>query len=431
MFDIISDKLLKIQRKLLGYGKLTPREISSFLREMRLLLLDADVNHKVVGEFIKSLEGSLAKEKITEAIRPGELLRVVLYKEMVHLLGERPAKLEFKAQPLIIALVGLQGTGKTTTAAKLAFRFKNKNPLLVACDPKRPAASEQLALLAQRSKVDFFPVSETAIKTAQEALQFSQERKNNLIILDTAGRLHIDEELMAELKALKDKIKPHYILLVVDAMVGQDAVNQAKEFNERLGINGCIITKLDGDARGGACLSVRMVTGVPIYFVGVGEKIEELEEFHPDRIASRILGMGDLKSLAEKVETELKVEDQKKMAEKFLKGKFNLEDILTQLRAIKKLGSLSKFMAMMPGMKGMDVDEKVLKRMEAIILSMTKEERENPELIDGSRRRRIAEGSGTTVEEVNRLLKEMKMLKEMTKHLKQFKGLPGFPGKLF
>ncbi|MEO0102379.1 MAG: signal recognition particle protein [candidate division WOR-3 bacterium] len=429
MFDLISDKFLKLQRKILGYGKLTPKEIDGFLREVRLLLLDADVNYKVVGQFIKSLSESLAKEKITEAIRPGELLRVILYKEMVRLLGENPVKLEFKAKPLIIALVGLQGTGKTTTAAKLGFRFKKYNPLLVACDPKRPAASEQLELLAKRAVVNFFPVQETALASAQEALKEGRAKGNNLVILDTAGRLHIDEELMAELKEIKEKIKPHYILLVVDAMVGQDAVAQAKEFHERLGIDGCIMTKLDGDARGGACLSVRMVAGVPIHFAGVGEKIEDLEEFYPDRMASRILGMGDIKSLVEKVETEMKVEEQKKMADKFMKGELDFEDLLSQLKTIQKMGSLSKLLSLVPGMKDIDVDEKEIKRIEAIILSMTKEERKNPVIIDGSRRRRIAEGSGTTVEEVNRVLKEMKMFKEMAKNLKKFKGLPF--GKFF
>ncbi|MEO0099013.1 MAG: signal recognition particle protein [candidate division WOR-3 bacterium] len=429
MFDLISDKFLKLQRKIFGYGKLTPKEIDGFLREVRLLLLEADVNYKVVGEFIKNLGESLAKEKVTEAIRPGELLRVILYKEMVRLLGEKPVKLEFKARPLIIALVGLQGTGKTTTAAKLAFRFKRERPMLVACDPKRPAASEQLAILAQRVGVDFFPVKETALISAQEALREANSRGNNLIILDTAGRLHIDEELMAELRTMKERIKPHYLLLVVDAMVGQDAVAQAKEFQERLGINGCIMTKLDGDARGGACLSVRMVAGVPIYFAGVGERIEDLEEFYPDRIASRILGMGDIKSLVEKVESKMEVEEQKKMAEKFIKGELDFEDLLSQLRAIQKMGSISKLLSMVPGMKGIEVDEKEIKRIEAIILSMTKEERKNPGIIDGSRRRRIALGSGTTVEEVNRVLKEMKMFKEMAKNLKKFKGLPF--GKFF
>lgn len=429
MFDLIADRFLKLQRKILGYGKLTPKEIDGFLREVRLLLLDADVNYKVVGQFVKKLSESLGKEKITEAIRPGELLRVILYKEMVRLLGEKPVKLEFKAKPLIIALVGLQGTGKTTTAAKLGFRFKNHNPLLVACDPKRPAASEQLELLAKRATVNFFPVQETALASAQRALKEGMTKGNNLLILDTAGRLHIDEELMAELKEVKEKVKPNYILLVVDAMVGQDAVAQAKEFHERLGIDGVIMTKLDGDARGGACLSVRMVAGVPIYFAGVGEKIEELEEFYPDRMASRILGMGDIKSLVEKVETEMKVEEQKKMADKFMRGELNFEDLLSQLKAIQKMGSLSKLISMVPGMKDIEVDEKEIKRMEAIILSMTKEERRKPEIIDGSRRRRIAVGSGTTVEEVNRVLKEMKMFKEMAKNLKKFKGLPF--GKFF
>jgi len=429
MFDLIADKFLKLQRKILGYGKLTPKEIDSFLREVRLLLLDADVNYKVVGELIKNLSESMAKEKITEAIRPGELLRVILYKEIVHLLGEKPQRLEFKAKPLIVALVGLQGTGKTTSAAKLAFRFKSQKPLLVACDPKRPAASEQLELLAQRVGVDFLPVKETALASCWTGIQVARQKGNNLIIFDTAGRLHIDEELMGELKEIKEEIKPHYILLVVDAMVGQDAVAQAEEFQRRLGIDGCIMTKLDGDARGGACLSVRMVANVPIYFAGVGEKVEDLEEFYPERMATRILGMGDIKSLVEKVEAEVKAEEQKKMAEKFIKGELDFEDLLAQLKMFQKMGSLSKLMSMLPGMKGIDISEKEIKRIEAIILSMTKEERKDPSIIDGSRRRRIALGSGTTVEEVNQVLKQMKMIKEMGKNLKRYKGLPF--GKLF
>ncbi|MDH5186944.1 MAG: signal recognition particle receptor subunit alpha, partial [candidate division WOR-3 bacterium] len=326
MFEIIQDRFVKLQRKLLGYGRLSSKEIDEAMREIRTMLLEADVNYKVVGQFIRNLQASLEQEKIYQSLKPGELVNVILYKEMVKLLGEKPEKIQFSADPLIINLVGLQGTGKTTFAAKLANRYKNKRPLLVACDPKRPAASEQLKLLAERVQADFFPVTDSALKTALKSLDQANGKKHQLVIFDTAGRLHIDDELMQELKEIKEKTKPHYNLLVVDGMVGQDAVNQATEFHSRLGISGSIVSKMDGDAKGGAVVSIRKVSGAPIFFIGTGEKVEDLEEFYPDRIASRILGMGDIASLVEKVESVVKVEDQKKAAEKFIKGEFNLED---------------------------------------------------------------------------------------------------------
>jgi len=417
MFDLIQDRFVKLRRKLLGYGKLSSKEIDGALREIRTMLLEADVNYKVVGEFIRTFQASLEQEKIYESLKPGELVNATLYKELVKLLGVKPEKMEFTADPLIINLVGLQGTGKTSTAAKLANRYKQKRPLLVACDPKRPAASEQLKLLAERVPADFFPVTDSALKTALHALDQAHNKKHQLIIFDTAGRLHVDEELMQELQEIKAKTKPHYNLLVVDGMVGQDAVSQATEFHSRLGISGSIVTKMDGDAKGGAVVSIRKVSGTPVYFIGTGEKVEDLEEFYPDRIASRILGMGDIASLVEKVESVVKVEDQKKAAEKFVKGEFNLEDFLNQLKSIKKMGNISKLLAMIPGASGLNMDEVDFTRTEAIILSMTKQERARPEIIDGSRRKRIATGSGTTVEAVNRLLKEFKQAKELTKSL--------------
>ncbi|MFB0510083.1 MAG: signal recognition particle protein, partial [bacterium] len=422
MFEIIQDRFVKLQRKLLGYGRLSSKEIDEAMREIRTMLLEADVNYKVVGQFIRNLQASLEQEKIYQSLKPGELVNVILYKEMVKLLGEKPEKIQFSADPLIINLVGLQGTGKTTFAAKLANRYKNKRPLLVACDPKRPAASEQLKLLAERVQADFFPVTDSALKTALKSLDQANGKKHQLVIFDTAGRLHIDDELMQELKEIKEKTKPHYNLLVVDGMVGQDAVNQATEFHSRLGISGSIVSKMDGDAKGGAVVSIRKVSGAPIFFIGTGEKVEDLEEFYPDRIASRILGMGDIASLVEKVESVVKVEDQKKAAEKFIKGEFNLEDFLNQLKAVKKMGSLSKLLGMIPGAQGLNVDDLDFTRTEAIILSMTRQERARPEIIDGSRRKRIAIGSGTSVEEVNRLLKEFKQAKELTKSLG--KGIP-------
>lgn len=417
MFDVIADRFVKLQRKLLGYGRLSQKEISDTLREIRILLLDADVNYKVVGEFLRSLEEKLKSEKITSALKPGELVIVELYKEMVKLLGEKPTKLNLTGQFNTICLFGLQGTGKTTTAAKLAYYYRQKKPLLVACDPKRPAASLQLQMLAEKIKADFLPVKEDVLITAKEALEFAKKNNNQVVIFDTAGRLHIDEELMKELKEFKDKIKPNYNLLVVDGMVGQDAVNQAKEFNEKIGIDGVIVTKLDGDAKGGACLSIRAVSKAPIVFIGVGEKIEDLQEFHPDRIASRILGRGDIKTLMEKVESAVDKVEQEKLAKKFLKGEFDLEDFLNQIRMIKKMGNLQKILSMVPipELKGINFDEKEIIKMEAIILSMTKEERRNPKIIDGSRKRRIALGSGTTVTDVNRLLNEFFQAQKLAK----------------
>jgi signal recognition particle subunit SRP54 len=415
MLEGLTDKFTKLRRKLLGYGALSGKEISDALREIRMTLLEADVNVKVAGEFIKGLEAALEKEQVAKSIRPGELITATLYRELVNLLGAKPEKLSFSNDPTIICLVGLQGTGKTSTAAKLGVRFKGRNPLLVACDIKRPAASEQLRQLAVRAGVAFFPVMENALKTCKEALKQAKTKGNHLVILDTAGRLHINDELMAELASIRDDIKPHYNLLVVDGMTGQDAVAQATEFNTRLGLSGIIVTKLDGDARGGAVVSVRKVSGAPVYFAGTGEKLEDLEEFYPERIASRILGMGDVASLAEKVQAATSAQDQRKLAEKFIKGKFDLEDFLTQMKSLRKMGNLGKLMSMIPGMQGMDFDEREFTRLEAMIQSMTPAERNDPDIVDGSRRRRIASGSGTSVESVNRLLKEFHQARDLAK----------------
>lgn len=426
MFELITDKFLKLQRKLLGYGRLSSKEIGELMNETRILLLDADVNYKVVGEFIRSLETNLQKEKISESLKPGELVSVVLYKELVKLLGEKPQKLEFSQQPVIINLIGLQGTGKTTTAAKLAYKYKSKKPLLVACDPKRPAASEQLKLLAERVPADFFPVLNDALETCLKSLSIAKQHNNQLLIFDTAGRLHIDEELMSELKKIKERTKPQYNLLVVDGMVGQDAVAQATEFHSQLQISGSIVTKLDGDAKGGAIVSIRKVSGAPVYFIGTGERLEDLEDFHPERIAARIIGMGDIASLVEKVESTVSLKEQKKTQERFIKGEFDLEDFLNQIRTIKKMGGFSKLLAMIPGTQGLNIEDQDFTQVEAIILSMTKAERQNPEVIDGSRRQRIARGSGTTVEMVNRILKEFRQAKEMMRSLSKGKGIPPF-----
>jgi len=371
----------------------------------------------VVGQFVRSIESRIKEQNITASLKPGEIINYTIYQEMVKLLGSETPKLELNANPAIICLVGLQGTGKTTLAGKLALRFKNRKPLLVACDPKRPAAGGQLQAIAQRINCDFYPVDKEVVLTCQKARETALKNGNQLLILDTAGRLHIDEEMMTELRTIEEKIKPDVILLVLDGMLGQDAVNQAQEFNEQLRLSGCSFTKLDGDARGGAVLSVRYVTGLPIYFISTGEKLSDLEEFHPDRIAARILGMGDIKTLAEKVQSATQPEQQKELAEKFLKGKFDLEDFLNQLRTVKKMDSLSRLLSLIPNAGNIEIDEREFIKLEAIIQSMTPEERRNPEIINGSRRRRIAQGSGTSVPDVNRLLKEFEQARVLARHL--------------
>jgi len=417
MFNLLADRFTKLRRKLLGYGHLSSKEVSEALREIRVLLLEADVNYKVVGHFIRSVNGRLKEQNIAKALKPGEAINYTLYQELVKLLGSRVQRLDLGANPAIVSLVGLQGTGKTTLAGKLAYRFRNRKPLLVACDPKRPAAAEQLRLIAKQAGSNFYPTGKDVISTCLTALKQAKKNGNNLVIFDTAGRLHIADDLMNELVAIQKKTKPNAILLVLDGMVGQDAVNQATEFHDRLNLTGCCITKLDGDTRGGAVVSVRHATGLPIYFIGTGERLKDLEEFHPDRIASRILGLGDMKSLTEKVQAATSPKEQKKAAEKFLKGKFDLDDFLTQLRNIKKIGSISKLLAMIPGAGKMNVDPKELIKVEAMIQSMTPDERHDPDIINGSRRRRIAIGSGNTVTEVNQLLKEFQKTKLMAKQL--------------
>ncbi|MEO0132390.1 MAG: signal recognition particle protein [candidate division WOR-3 bacterium] len=423
MFDFLTDKFLKLQRKILGYGRLSEKEITDALREIRLTLLEADVNYKVVNEFIKDLQGKLLTQKVKDNLDPREFINVILFQELVQFLGKDSEKIKLNAMPTIIQLVGLQGSGKTTTVAKIAKRFKSKKPLLVACDTKRPAASEQLKILSEKIAVDFFNCLPNALMTCKEALGYALRNSNQLVILDTAGRLHIDSELMEELVKIKQEINPHYVILVVDGMIGQDAINQAQEFHQHLGLSGIIMTKLDGDAKGGAIISIRKATGVPVYFIGVGENIDDLDEFVPERMAMRIMGRGDIWAIQEKLTQAVSPQKQQEIAEKFLKGKFDFNDFLEQLQALRKMGNISKLIELMPfakELKGMgSIDEREFKKTEAIILSMTKEERKNPEIIDGSRRRRIALGSGTTVEDVNRLLKEFQNVKRLMETLPQ------------
>ncbi len=417
MFDSLTDRFTKLARKLRGYGRLSPKEIADSLKEIRELLLEADVNYKVVGHFVRSLDARLKEKDITNALKPGELINYTLYQELARLLGEKTAKLDLAGAPAVISLVGLQGTGKTTFAGKLAAKLKSRAPMLVACDPKRPAASDQLKLVAQQAGCAFYPSSPDVVATCRAALKEARARGNNLLILDTAGRLHVDDEMMAELVAVQDAMSPQATILVLDGMVGQDAVNQAQESSGKLKLTGCCITKLDGDTRGGAIVSVRHATGLPILYIGTGEKLTDIEEFHPDRIASRILGFGDMRSLAEKVQSATTPEQQQETAKKFLKGKFDFEDFLAQLRSIKKMGNLSKLMAMIPGAQGLNVDEGELVTVEAMIQSMTPQERHDPDIINGSRRRRIAEGSGHTVADVNRLLKEFEQSRALARQL--------------
>jgi signal recognition particle subunit SRP54 len=422
MFDALTDRFTQLRRKLLGYGRLTDREISQALREVRTVLLEADVNYKVVGRFVRSVEARLKEKDIAASLKPGELINATLYQELVQLLGGKTARLDLSASPVTMSLVGLQGTGKTTFAGKLAHKFRNRKPLLVACDAKRPAAAEQLRSVAERAGCDFHPVSSDVVATCLAALKQAGDRGNGVVVFDTAGRLHIDDDLMDELFAIQEKAKPHASLLVLDGMVGQDAVAQAEQFNTRLKLTGCCFTKLDGDARGGAVMSVRQVTGLPVFFIGSGEHLIDIEEFHPDRIASRILGMGDMKSLADKVQAATEGQDQRAVAEKFLKGKFDFDDFLNQLKNIKKMGNLSKLLAMIPGAGNLKVDDGEFARVEAMIQSMTTAERRNPDIVDGSRRRRIAAGSGTTVAEVNRLLRDFEQARALAKQMSGGRG---------
>ena len=425
MFEGLIDRFQLVRRKILGYGRITGQELDSIFKDIRISLLEADVNYRVVKDFIDGLGEKTKALELSRSLKPGDLVIKVVYEELIGLLGKMPKHIDFKKDgPTVLSLIGLQGVGKTTTAAKIALRFRGRNPLLVPADAKRPAAVAQLVQLAKRANIPAIPLQkDDAIQTVKTAKKLSEREGYGLIIIDTAGRLHIDDALINELDRIHHVLIPDYRLLVADGMSGQDAVRQASEFKKRIGLDGAILTKMDGDARGGAALSITHVTNVPIYFVGTSEKLEGLEEFHPDRIAQRILGMGDVTSLVEKVKTVETEIDQEKMRKKVLKGELNLEDFLEQLSAVKKLGPLSKIAAMIPGVKETDVDEDQFKKMEAMISSMTRRERLHPDIIDGSRKKRIAAGSGTAVSDVNRMLKEFFYARDMLR--KMGKGMPG------
>jgi signal recognition particle subunit SRP54 len=437
MFESLSEKLSRTFKKLRGQGKLTEKNIQEALKEVRMALLEADVNYKVVKKFVEDIRQSAMGQEVLDSLSPGQQVIKIVNQELIRLMGGTRQDLNLTGRtPFALMLVGLQGSGKTTTAGKLALhlRKKGRNPYLVPADIYRPAAIEQLQKLGGQVGI---PVHDTdkgrkPEDTCLEAMQRAGTVGADVLIMDTAGRLHVDDELMAELVRIKERVSPTEILLVADAMTGQDAVNVAKHFNDLLDISGVILTKMEGDARGGAALSIKAVTDKPIKFIGVGEKLDALEPFFPDRLASRILGMGDMLSLIEKAQEEFDEKEALKLAKKLKKREFDLEDFLGQLRQLKKLGSLEQIMSMIPGLgqlkqlKNVKPDERELIRVEAIINSMTKEERENYKIINGSRRRRIALGSGTTIQDVNKLLKNFAQTKKMMETLTR-KGLQGMP----
>jgi len=429
MFNNLTEKFDVIFKKLKGHGKLSEQNIKEAMREVRRALLEADVNFKIVKQFIAEVSEQAVGQKVMKSLTPGHQVVKIVHQELINLMGKENFKIKLHSNRLNkIMLVGLQGSGKTTSCAKLAnlFRKQNLSPMLVACDIYRPAAIHQLEVLGKQLDIPVYADTKTknAVKIAKRAIKEAEKLSENLMIFDTAGRLHIDKEMMKEVRDLKQQIKPDYIFFVADAMTGQDAVNVAREFNENLEFDGVILTKLDSDARGGAALSIKAVTGKPIVFVGTGEKTNDFEEFHPDRMANRILGMGDILSLIEKAETELDLEEAEKLANKLRKNQFTFTDFLSQLHQIKKLGPIDQIMGMLPGMnakamKGLKVDDKEIKHIEAIIYSMTPRERDKPLIINGSRRQRIAKGSGTSIQEVNRLLKQFEQMKKM---MKKFSG---------
>ncbi len=437
MFESLGDRLQGVFARLRGRGKLSEKDVDEAMREIRLVLLEADVNFKVVKEFVARVRERAIGEEVVKSVTPAQQVVKIVYDEMTDVLGGRTEPLKFAHHPpSVIMLAGLQGSGKTTAAAKLAvmLRKQGRRPMLVAADIYRPAAVEQLQMLGRQIDV---PVAyyrhRSALEIVEEAVREATRRGDDVVILDTAGRLHIDEEMMQELVDIKESVHPSDTLLVVDAMTGQDAVNVALAFLEKLDFDGVIITKMDGDARGGAALSMKSVTGRPIKLASVGEKVGDLEPFHPDRVASRILGMGDVVTLVEKAEQSMTEERARKLEEKLRKHKFDFDDFLEQMQQLKAMGGLSQVLDMVPGMGGMarqaglDVDERRLKRIEAIIQSMTREERQNPHVLNASRRRRIARGSGTSTQEVNQLVKQFGQMQKM---LKAFGGKGGQMGML-
>ena len=429
-FEGLSSRLQEVTRKLRGKARITESDLKEMLREVKLALLEADVNYKIVKEFNTRIQEKALGQDVLKSLTPGQQVIKIVKDELIELLGGTESQINFSPNPpTIIMLIGLQGSGKTTTAGKLAklLRKQGKKPLLVACDVYRPAAIKQLQVVGGQLNIPVFANenSKDVVHIAKQAMNVAMSKMNDVIILDTAGRLHIDEELMEELKNVKKEIKPHEILLVVDSMTGQDAVNVATSFSENVGLDGVVLTKLDGDTRGGAALSVKKVTGKPIKFAATGEKLSDIEVFHPERMASRILGMGDMLSIIEKAEESFNEEEALKLEKKLRKQEFDLDDYLAQLRQIKKMGSFSSLLKMIPGMnqlKDVKVDDKEFVKIEAIICSMTAKEKRNSKILNGSRRLRIAKGSGTTVQDVNKFIKSFEMTQSMMKKMKNQKG---------
>ncbi len=432
-FEGLSEKLSSVFKRLKGRGKLTEADVKEAMREVRLALLEADVNYKVVKDFVAKVTERAVGEDVLQSLTPGQQVIKIVNDELVALMGDGTARIEFPSKPpCIIMMCGLQGSGKTTHAAKLAKYFKDmgKRPLLVACDVYRPAAIDQLCVVGKKADVKVFEMGQiNPVTIAKEAVSHAKDHGNDVVILDTAGRLHIDEALMNELKAIKAETSPNEIMLVVDAMTGQDAVNVAKAFDDALGIDSVLMSKLDSDTRGGAALSVLAVTGKPIKFVGTGEKLEDFEPFHPDRMASRILGMGDMLTLIERAQSTFDEQNSQKLAERIKENSFDMNDLLDQMKQIQKMGPIKQILGMLPGignkLDDVDVDDSQVKRIEAIILSMTPAERAKPSLINPPRKRRIAAGSGNTVADVNRLLKQFEEMQKMMKQL----GVMGKNGK--
>jgi len=429
VFESLSEKLQETVKKLRGKGRVTEKDVKDMMREIKMALIEADVNFKIVKDFIAKVSERAVGQDVLESLTPGQQIIKIVNEELIELLGSTQSKITFSSKPpTVYMLVGLQGAGKTTTCGKLAniLRKQGNNPLLVACDVYRPAAIKQLEVVGGQLNVPVFKIDndKDPVKIAKTALEHAASKQFDVVIIDTAGRLHINEELMDELENIKNAVKPQEILLVVDSMTGQDAVNVAQGFNEKLGIDGIILTKLDGDTRGGAALSVKAVTGKPVKFAATGEKLNDLEPFYPDRMASRILGMGDVLSLIEKAQESFDEKKALELEKKMRTMQLTFDDYLEQMQQLKKMGPLNQILGMIPGintkmLNNVDFDQKKMDRMEAIIKSMTKEERQNPSIINGSRRKRIAAGSGTTVQEVNALLRSFEEMKNMMKSLNE------------
>ena len=440
-FDSLTEKLQNVFKNLRSKGRLTEEDVETALREVKMALLEADVNFKVVKGFVKDVQERAVGQDVMNGLNPGQMVIKIVNEELVKLMGSETT--EIKLQPgqatTVIMMAGLQGAGKTTTTAKLAgkFKLKGKKPLLVACDVYRPAAIKQLQVNGEKQGVEVFSMGDghKPVNIAKAAMEHAAKNGNNIVILDTAGRLHVDEEMMAELQEIKEAVAVHQTILVVDAMTGQDAVNVAGSFNEKIGIDGVIVTKLDGDTRGGAALSIKAVTGCPILYVGMGEKLSDLEQFYPDRMASRILGMGDVLSLIEKASAEIDEDKARQMTQKMKKAQFDFEDYLESMKQMRNMGGLSSILNMLPGIGGMggkqlqgldsEENEKKMARMEAIIYSMTVKERQNPEILNPSRKHRIAKGAGVDISEVNRMVKQFEQSKKM---MKQLPGMMGGKG---